>query len=141
MNEIYSALITRLTSSTITYVDPLTDISFDNSDFNPKGKEAWLSCDFIPVERFTATKDQTGMTDTGFFQVTIYVPLNDKTGGIKQYNMRALEVMESLLSAFADNTTLTFINTNLFICGAEFAAPLISESWYSVPLTINYMRI
>lgn len=140
MNEIYSALITRLTSATIAYIDQ-SDIAYDNNDFDPKGKDAWLATHFMPVERSTDTKDATGRVDTGIFQVDVYVPLNDATGGVKQYNLRALEIMEDVLDAFAQNTRLSFNTTTISITNSTFAAPLPSESWYQIPITINYTRI
>jgi len=141
MNDIYSALITHLTSSTIRYIDMANDVSYDNADFDPKGKDAWLATNFIPVERTTDTKDTTGRVDTGFFQVDVFVPLNDSTGGNKQYNLRALEMVSDIIDSFAENTKLSFGSAEVFINGSEFAAPLISESWYQIPVTINYTRI
>ena len=141
MNDIYSALITHLTSSTIRYIDMATDVSYDNADFDPKGKDAWIATNFIPVERTTDTKDTTGRVDTGLFQIDVFVPLNDSTGGSKQYNLRALEIVSDIIDSFAENTKLSFGSAEVFINGSEFAAPLISESWYHIPVTINYTRI
>jgi len=140
MNDIYSALITRLTSATIAHIDPATDIAYDNADYDPKGKDAWLATNFIFVERVNPTKDLTGYTDTGIFQVDVFVPLNDSTGGIKQYNMRANEIASDVLSAFADNTELTFNSARVLIENTTFAAPLQSESWHHVPISINFRR-
>lgn len=141
MNDIYSALITRLTGSTIAHINPATDIAYDNVDYDPSGKDAWLATNFIFVERSTQAKTATGLTDTGIFQIDVFVPLNDKTGGIKQYNMRASEIASDLLDAFTQNTELTFNTTKLFINETTFAAPLQSESWYHIPISINFTRI
>ena len=141
MNDIYSALITRLTSATIAHIDPATDIAYDNADYDPTGKDAWLATNFIFVERSTTAKTVTGLTDTGMFQVDVFVPLNDSTTGIKQYNMRANEIASDVLSAFAQNTELTFDTAKVYINNTTFAAPLQSESWYHIPLSINFTRI
>ena len=140
MIDIYSALIQRLESATIAYITA-DDIAYDNADFDPTNKDAWLATNFIPVERSTDTKGAVGHVDTGLFQVDVFVPLNDATGNAKRYNLRALEIVNDILVAFADNTQLTFNSTKVSISGAEFAAPLVSESWYQVPITINYTRI
>jgi hypothetical protein len=140
MIDIYNALITRLTTATIANITD-DDIAYDNADFDPTDKDAWLSTNFIPVERSTETKDSTGNVDTGLFQVDVFVPLNDASGGTKRYNLRALEIVNDILVAFADNTKLNFGDAEVFIGGSGFAAPLISESWYQIPVTINYTRI
>ncbi len=140
MIDIYNALITRLTTATIANITA-DDIAYDNADFDPTDKDAWLSTNFIPVERSTETKDSTGNVDTGLFQVDVFVPLNDASGGTKRYNLRALEIVNDILVAFADNTRLNFGDAEVFIGGSGFAAPLISESWYQIPVTINYTRI
>jgi hypothetical protein len=140
MIDIYNALITRLTTATIANITA-DDIAYDNEDFDPTDKDAWLSTNFIPVERSTETKDSTGNVDTGLFQVDVFVPLNDASGGTKRYNLRALEIVNDILVAFADNTKLNFGDAEVFIGGSGFAAPLISESWYQIPVTINYTRI
>ena len=141
MNEIYSALITRLTSATIAYIDPLTDIAYDNSAYDPKGKDAWLEAKYIPVERGGSSKTFGSAEDSGIFQVDIYVPLNDRTGGVKQYNLRAKEILEDVLQAFPQNDTITYNTTKVEIENSTFAAPLPSESWYQIPVTINYRRL
>ena len=140
MIDIYSALLQQLESATIAYITA-DDIAYDNADFNPEKKDAWLATNFIPVQRSTNSKDAVGHVDTGFFQIDVFVPLNDATGDVKRYNLRALEIVNDILVAFADNTQLTFNATKVFISGSEFAAPLISESWYQIPVTINYKRI
>jgi len=141
MNDIYTALITRLTGWQISYIDPLSDIAYDNAVFDPANKEAWLATSFIPVDRATDTKDTTGVIDTGLFQVDVFVPMNDQTGGAKQYNLRALEIMSDVLDAFAQNTQLAFGNAKVSISSSEFAEPQPSESWYQIPITINFKRI
>ena len=79
--------------------------------------------------------------DTGLFQVDVFVPLNDATGGTKRYNLRALEIVGDLLDAYPQFETLSFNGTNVEIEESTFAAPLISESWYQVPVTINFRRL
>jgi hypothetical protein len=140
MIDIYNALIQRLTTSSITDID-LSDIAFDNADFDPKNKDAWLSTNFIPVERGGSNKTAMSAEDTGLFQVDVFVPLNDATGGTKRYNLRALEIVTDILSAFPEHDTITYNDTKVEIEESTFAAPLISESWYQIPLTINYRRL
>lgn len=141
MNDIYSALITKLTGATIAHIDPTADIAYDNADYDPTGKDAWLATNFIFVERSTTTKDAIGLTDTGIFQIDVFVPLNDSTAGIKQYNMRANDIASDVMSAFTQNTELTFNTAKVYINNTTFAAPLQSESWYHIPLSINFTRI
>ena len=140
MIDIYSALIQQLESATISYITA-DDIAYDNADFKYEGKDAWISTNFIPVQRATDSKDSVGNVDTGFFQIDVFVPLNDATGSAKRYNLRALEIVNDILVAFADNTQLNFGDAKVRISNADFAAPLISESWYQIPITINYTRI
>ena len=140
MIDIYSALIQQLETATISYITA-DDIAYDNADFDPTNKEAWLATNFIPVQGFTDSKDSVGKVDTGIFQVDVFVPLNDATGNAKRYNLRALEIVNDILVAFAENTRLNFGDAQVFISNADFAAPLISESFYQIPVTINYTRI
>ena len=140
MIDIYSALIQQLESATIAYITA-DDIAYDNADFDPANKEAWLATNFIPVQGFTDSKDSVGKVDTGIFQIDVFIPLNDATGNAKRYNLRALEIVNDILVAFADNTQLNFGDAKVRISNADFAAPLISESWYQIPITINYTRI
>lgn len=140
MIDIYNALIQRLTTASITDIDA-SDIAYDNSDFDPKDKDAWLSTNFIPVERGGSSKTALSAEDAGLFQVDVFVPLNDATGGSKRYNLRALEIVTDVLSAFPEHDTITYNGTNVEIEESTFAAPLISESWYQIPITINYRRL
>ena len=140
MIDIYSALCQQLKDASIAYITA-DDIAYDNADFDPTSKDTWLATNFIPVERSTDTKGAVGHVDTGLFQIDVFVPLNDATGNAKRYNLRALEIVNDILVAFADNTQLTFNGTKVYISGAEFAAPLEPESWYQIPITINYTRI
>lgn len=140
MIDIYNALIQRLTTSSITDIDA-SDIAYDNADFDPKDKDSWLSTNFIPVERGGSNKTALSAEDTGLFQVDVFVPLNDATGGSKRYNLRALAIVTDVLSAFPEHDTITYNGTNVEIEESTFAAPLISESWYQIPITINYRRL
>jgi len=140
MIDIYNALIQRLTTASITDIDA-SDIAYDNDDFDPANKDAWLSTNFIPVERGGSSKTALSAEDTGLFQVDVFVPLNDATGGSKRYNLRALAIVTDVLSAFPEHDTITYNGTNVEIEESTFAAPLISESWYQIPITINYRRL
>ncbi len=140
MIDIYNALITRLTTATIANITT-DDIAYDNADFDPTDKDAWLSTNFIFVERGGSSKTLMSAEDTGLFQVDVFVPLNDATGGTKRYNLRALEIVGDLLNAYPQFETLSFNSTNVEIEESTLAAPLISESWYQVPVTINFRRL
>ena len=140
MIDIYNALITRLTTATIANITA-DDIAYDNADFDPTDKDAWLSTNFIPVERGGSSKTSMSAEDTGLFQVDVFVPLNDATGGTKRYNLRALEIVGDLLNAYPQFETLSFNSTNVEIEESTFSAPLISESWYQIAVTINFRRL
>lgn len=140
MIDIYNALIQRLTTSSISYIG-LDDIAYDNSDFDPSGKDAWISTNFIFVERSNSSKTLLSAEDTGLFQVDAFVPINDETDNTKRYNKRAIEIVSDLLDAFPQFDTLSFNGTKVEIEESTFAAPLISESWYQIPVTINFRRL
>lgn len=140
MIDIYEALIAHLLSSSISYITS-DDIAYDNSEFDPVGKTAWLSCYFMPTGRSTRTKDSVGMTDTGILQITAHVALNDKLGNSVKYGKRAYQIIDDVLAAFEQNTHLSVNDTTLSIRDSTTAKPQPSESWYSIPISINYIRI
>lgn len=139
--DIQAAFEIAITGAGIRYIDPSADISWPNSVFDPSEKDAWLNVNVFNADTSTEAKDVTGMIDTGFCQVDVFVPLNDKTGGIVQYNTRALQMVGDVKRTFLPTTRLSYGSVNLTVTETTDATPLISESWLQIPLTINYSRI
>ena len=139
--NISNAFQTALIAATIRNIDTSKDIARPNYIYNPTGKNAYLEPIFSPVESITDTKDFTGLSETGFYQINIYIPLNDKTGGTVNYNKRLLEIKGDLKYTFRPNTILESGGLKVIIESITYTPPIPSDSWYQVAMTIYYNAI
>ena len=111
------------------------DVAFENKRFDPSGKDLWLAAFYIP-----ATSQPLGKTskdfndDRGFYQVSVFVPLNNDN-----YDNKQLQAISEIESAFSYNTELVYNDTKVFITGTENNAGVESESWFQRDLTINFL--
>lgn len=139
--NITDAFIAALTSATIRHIDTSTDIAWPNYEFDPANKDAYLEYFFAPVETLTEAKDFTAIEDTGFAQISIFIPMNSSVDGVVNYDRALLEIKEDLKSTFKPSTQLENDGTKISIGGVSFTPPSFSDSWYQVAMTINYYSI
>lgn len=135
------ALTTHLEAATIADIDS-TDISWSNTTFDPTGKDAWLDVWFNPVDVSSTTKDVTvGQQETGFFQISVYVPSNDETNSTVNYASRQLKIINDVLTAFSENTQIEHDDVKVSINNSTITSPRTSGGWYVRDITINYIKI
>jgi len=138
--QTYDTLVNHLLSLTLTDITS-ADIAWDNSDFDPSGKTAWLDTFYIPADIGIASKDTVGAEESGLFQVSVYVPANDSTGGARQYARRQMKIMSEVLSGFATNTQASYNGTTVSILGSTVQPARKSGGWYVRDITINYYKL
>ena len=136
----YDTLVSHLLSLTLTGITS-SDIAWDNSDFNPAGKAAWLDTFYIPADIDITSKGTAGAQQSGLFQVSVYVPANDSTGGVKQYARRQMQIMGEVLSGFATNTQTSYNSVTVSILDSTVQPARKSGGWYVRDITINYIRL
>ncbi len=136
----YDTLVNHLLSLSITDIT-VDDIAWDNSDFNPSAKDAWLDTFYIPADIDITSKDIAGAQESGLFQVSVYVPANDSTGGAKQYARRQMKIMSEVLSGFATNTQTSYNGTTVSILDSAVQPARKSGGWYVRDITINYIKL
>ena len=136
----YDTLVSHLLSLTLTGITS-SDIAWDNSDFDPSGKTAWLDTFYIPADIDITSKGTAGAQQSGLFQVSVYVPANDSTGGVKQYARRQMQIMGEVLSGFATNTQTSYNSVTVSILDSTVQPARKSGGWYVRDITINYIRL
>jgi hypothetical protein len=136
----YDTLVNHLLSLTLTGI-ATSDIAWDNSDFDPSGKTAWLDTFYIPADIDIASKGAAGQEQSGLFQVSVYVPANDSTGGVKQYARRQMQIMGEVLAGFATNTEASYNSVTVSILDSTVQPARKSGGWYVRDITINYYRL
>lgn len=132
------ALIEHLKSLTITDITA-SDIAYDNASFNPAGKSAWLDVAYIPADIHIASKDTTGKTEEGIFQVSVYIPEND--GGGTLYANRQLQIASEILDGFATNTVAVYNSATVSILNSTLQPMRKSGGWCVRDISINYIRL
>lgn len=136
-----NALISHVLASTIADIDTSTDISWSNTVYDPTGKDAWLDIWYNPVDFSSTTKSKTvGQTESGFLQVSVYVPSNDQTNDVVNYSIRQLQIINDVLTAFADNTLIEHDGVRVNITNSNITSPRTSGGWYVRDITINYIK-
>ena len=114
---------------------PLPPIMYDNAAFEaPNG--LWLRVAFMPVENRVATLSGHGQDEaSGMLQISVNVPMEYGTGEV--YDM-----VDKINAIFDAGAVLPYDNGTtegyVFSDGA-YASPAITlESFYSVPITIDW---
>jgi len=127
-----NALITKLLGATITNITT-SDIAYDNRDFDPTGKNYWLSAYLVPADSQPLGKSiDDPNSDTGFFQVSVYV----KTGN---YDVAQLEIIDSVLSEFKNSSVATYQDQDVCILNSTVNQGALSGGWWKRDITINYL--
>jgi len=124
-----NALIQQL----LTVVDA-GDVAFENKNFDPKGKNFYYACYFVPVLAESTGKTLNSSDEQrGFFQVSVFVKSN------VNYDIIQLEKADLISSAFRDTTNIEFDGQRVEILESTLNAGFIDEPWFKRDLTINYL--
>lgn len=142
MIDSYQALVNRLTdaisNSEIANID-LTDVAYENMEYDPSGKDAWLAVDYMPASIDSLAKDRFD-EENGLFQISAYVPLNDMTGDVPRGTLRLIQLTQDIQNIFYNNAIASANGENVFIQGSTLTPSASSESWMSKTITIDYVR-
>lgn len=142
MINTYTALVGALTAaidnSDISNID-LTDVAYENMPFEPEGKNAWLSVYYIPATIDSLAKDRFD-EETGIFQISAYVPLNDKTGNVQRGVLRLTQICQDLINVYYKNSVVTAGGISVTISDSTMTPAITSESWIERAISINYLR-
>jgi len=130
------ALISKLLSTSITGITS-ADIQYENSDFNPIGKDKYIGCYFIP-----ATSDTTGkeagapQEQRGIFQITIYIKANSGN-----YSNDQLQIVDDILAGFAYNSSAEYNGRTVRILESSVNSGANNGAWYKRDVSIDYLII
>ena len=134
----YETLVNALSNTVITNITS-SDIAYDNYNFNPEGKTAWLSAFYMPAITSTLSKNYT-REEEGIFQISIYVQSNDEVGGAFKYGTRTNQITSDIESTFYANSILTYNNISVTIQETTIQRGNDANGWYEQILSINYVR-
>ena len=142
MIDTYQALVGRLTdaisNTEITNID-LSDVSYENMPYDPKGKDAWLSVFYMPASIDSLAKDRFD-EENGLFQIAAYVPLNYNTGDLPRGTLRLIQLTDDIQNIFYNNAIASANGIDVYIQDSTLTPSASSESWMSKTITINYVR-
>ncbi len=142
MIDTYQALVNKLTdaisNSEIANIS-LSDVSYENMEFDPSGLDAWLAVYYMPASIDSLARDRFD-EETGLFQISAYVPLNDKTGDISRGALRLIQLTQDVQNVFYHNAVASANNESVYILDSTLTPAASSESWMSKTITINYLR-
>lgn len=128
------ALIQKLQAASITDISA-DDIAWENNDFDPSGKDAYIAAYFIP-----ATSESMGKTvdscdqQEGIFQVSVFVRLD---GG--EYDNKQLQIVDDITAEFQYSTSSVYNGQAVQILESNLNAGSENESWFKRDLSINYI--
>ena len=129
-----SALIDHLITE-LTTPGPLPPIMYDNAAFEAPNA-LWLRVAYQPVDNRVATLSGSGQDEaSGFLQVSVNVPMEQGSG-------EAYEMVDKIVAAFDAGASLPYDNGSeigyVFSDGANASPAVTFESYYSVPVTIDW---
>ena len=113
----------------------LSDVAFENNNFNPTGKSLWYAAYYLP-----ATTEATGKTllssdeQRGVFQVSVFCSANSPT-----YDNDQLQAIDNVLTAFRYNQQLVYNNQTVSTLDSNVNSGTESESWFKRDISINYL--
>ncbi len=142
MIDTYQALVNRLTdaisNSEIANIG-LSDVAYENMEYDPSGKDAWLSVYYMAASIDSLAKDRFD-EENGLFQISAYVPLNDMTGDVSRGALRLIQLTQDIQNVFYHNAVASANSENVYILDSTLTPAASSESWMSKTITINYVR-
>jgi len=130
------ALIQRLINTSITGITA-ADISYENSDFNPKGKSKFIAGYFIPATSETTGKELAAIQERrGIFQISVYVKLDSGQSDTAQ-----LQMIDDILSGFAYGSVEVYNGQTINILESTVNSGSENEAWFKRDVSINYLTI
>ena len=113
---------------------PIDRIAFENTSFDPTGKDYYVAFYFFPAEDIAMGKLQSDNVDqTGFVQVSVFVKMN-----LGDYGTLYYQTIDTLKGAFLSGLETSYNGQVVEIQDLTNINPTESESWYQGGLTINY---
>ena len=130
------ALIQRLINTSITGITA-ADISYENSDFDPKGKSKFIAGYFIPATSETTGKELAAIQERrGIFQISVYVKLDSGQSDTAQ-----LQIIDDILSGFAYGSVEVYNGQTINILESTVNSGSENEAWFKRDVSINYLTI
>ena len=130
------ALIQRLINTSITGITA-ADISYENSDFDPKGKSKFIAGYFIPATSETTGKELAAIQERrGIFQISVYVKLDSGQSDTAQ-----LQMIDEILSGFAYGSVEVYNGQTINILESTVNSGSENEAWFKRDVSINYLTI
>ena len=130
------ALIQRLINTSITGITA-ADISYENSDFDPKGKSKFIAGYFIPATSETTGKEIAAIQERrGIFQVSVYVKLDSGQSDTAQ-----LQMIDDILSGFAYGSAEVYNGQTINILESTVNSGSENEAWFKRDVSITYLTI
>ena len=130
------ALIQRLINTSITGITA-ADISYENSDFDPKGKSKFIAGYFIPATSETTGKELAAIQERrGIFQVSVYVKLDSGKSDTAQ-----LQMIDDILSGFAYGSAEVYNGQTINILESTVNSGSENEAWFKRDVSITYLTI
>ena len=130
------ALIQRLINTSITGITA-ADISYENSDFDPKGKSKFIAGYFIPATSETTGKELAAIQERrGIFQISVYVKLDSGKSDTAQ-----LQMIDDILSGFAYGSVEVYNGQTINILESTVNSGSENEAWFKRDISINYLTI
>jgi len=130
------ALIQRLINTSITGITA-ADISYENSDFNPKGKSKFIAGYFIPATSETTGKELAAIQERrGIFQISVYVKLDSGQSDTAQ-----LQMIDDILSGFAYGSVEVYNGQTINILESTVNSGSENEAWFKRDVSITYLTI
>ena len=129
--DIRDALAQNLTAAGIL---PITDIAFENTEFDPAGKSAYLAFFYFPaLDQATGKTIASADDQTGFIQISVFTRLQNNDYG-KDY----LGLLDQIKAAFYSGKQLTYNTQLVELLDSDYINPSEGDGWYQGGLTINY---
>ncbi len=130
------ALIQRLINTSITGITA-ADISYENSDFDPKGKSKFIAGYFIPATSETTGKELAAIQERrGIFQISVYVKLDSGKSDTAQ-----LQMIDDILSGFAYGSVEVYNGQTINILESTVNSGSENEAWFKRDVSITYLTI
>lgn len=131
--DIRRSLEKRLNAGSYTGITNSTDIAWENVDFDPKAKTAWLRPKTIITERQSAIVGPNPVTRwDGLFLIDCFRKNNEGTQSLD-------DLTDDVLAQFEHTTLLTENSKTLIILSATPTGGYIQEPpWSFQPITISW---
>ncbi len=128
------ALIQQLLTVTSSLFDS-NDVAYENANFNPEDKSAWVQPFFIPASTDMMGKTSgSGDEQRGIFQVSVFVKLNSGN-----YDNDQLQIVDDILSAFKYNTAMVYNNQQVDVLSSTVNTGASNDAWFKRDISINYL--